>query len=168
MTVEESPRLSPADPFAWMLPLVSLAAALGMLLPRPALAAPVWVALMLVLSAVAARRGRGLGLRSGAAEPFAMALMFVAGALHGHSAEVAATPDVLHAGHHGAPWLAGLVAIAAAGLSAVCLAGAVRGIAEVSWVGGLPLRSVRGAPAAVLQLSSALVMCAMTVHLLLM
>ncbi|MFF1571938.1 hypothetical protein ACFVWR_04265 [Leifsonia sp. NPDC058292] len=144
-----------------VVPIVSLLATADMAVPAiTVLPAPVWIALLLTLSAWAARRGRRSGAAQLAAEPFAMALMVVLGLLFAHRGH-SAGPGVMGLVPHAHPGAGGGVApiTVALALSVVvlgigCLASAVRATRRIGLVRGL------------LPLSSAVAMCAMTTWML--
>ncbi|KRC50457.1 hypothetical protein ASE16_05380 [Leifsonia sp. Root227] len=160
------PRRAAAAPLI-ALPALSLLASAAMLASAFGVApipGGVWAAALVVTAAVVAATGRGRGTAHLALEPFAMALMFVLAAVHGHAvpasvtdasaASTAPAASTAHAAHLGGPWLVVALAVAVAVLSAACLACALR------------VAVTHRPRAAVLPVASAAAMCAMAVWML--
>ncbi|MFJ8893024.1 hypothetical protein ACIRCZ_00420 [Leifsonia sp. NPDC102414] len=157
------PRRAAAAPLI-ALPALSLLASAAMLASAFGVApipGGVWAAALVVTAAVVAATGRGRGTAHLALEPFAMALMFVLAAVHGHAvpasvtdASAASAASTAHAAHLGGSWLVVALAVAVAVLSAACLACALR------------VAVTHRPRAAVLPVASAVAMCAMAAWML--
>lgn len=157
------PRRAAAAPLI-ALPALSLLASAAMLASAFGVApipGGVWAAALVVTAAVVAATGRGRGTAHLALEPFAMALMFVLAAVHGHAvpasvtdASAAPAASTAHAAHPGGSVLVVALAVAVAVLSAACLACALR------------VAVTHRPRAAVLPVASAAAMCAMAVWML--
>lgn len=135
-------RLRVAPPVVAVLSLVATAAMWSGYPVVPALA---WIVLLLGVAvgcAASARRTPADRRRDGshlAVEPFTMALMVVLGLFHTHGHAVAGDPVTTgHAGHGG--WLLGVLAVAVAVLTVVCLVLAARHVRAVGLArGALPI-----------------------------
>lgn len=135
-------RLRVAPPVVAVLSLLATAAMWSGYPVVPALA---WIVLLLGVAvgcAAAARRAPADRRRDGshlAVEPFTMALMVVLGLFHTHGRVVAGDPVTTgHAGHGG--WLLGVLAVAVAVLTVVCLVLAARHVRAVGLArGALPI-----------------------------
>lgn len=141
-------RLRVAPPVVAVLSLVATAA---MWSGYPVIPALAWIVLLLGVAVGCAasarrtpadRRAPADRRRDGshlAVEPFTMALMVVLGLFHTHGRVVAGDPVTTgHAGHGG--WLLGVLAVAVAVLTVVCLVLAARHVRAVGLArGALPI-----------------------------